>query len=286
MAKLRRMLGWLLVFGLGASAWPGLAAAQQSGAARAPTAAGAGAVPTVVVTGANRGLGLAWARKYAERGWNVIATVREPGRAGELRALVRAGAPIRIETLDATDPKSIDAFVKRLGGQPVDVLVNNAGTIGEEPEQKLGQLDPSRFDHYMRVNALSALLVTERLLPNLRAGKQKKVAGISARVASFAAYPRIHSGLYYYKASKAALNMVLRNLAMDLQGDGIAVAALSPGVVNTYGTPDDHDAMSPEMRASMTDVDTSVAGMMKVMDGLTLEGSGRWYRYTGDVISW
>jgi len=138
----------------------------------------------------------------------------------------------------------------------------------------------------MRVNALSALIVTEAMLPNLRAGKQKKVVGISARVASFAAYPRIHSGLYFYKASKTALNMILRNLAMDLQSDGIAVIALSPGVVNTYGTETNHDAMSPEMRQSMTDIDTSVGGMIRVVDGLTLEKSGNWYRFDGAAIPW
>ena len=99
-----------------------------------------------------------------------------------------------------------------------------SGASGEEDEQRFGQLDAGKFDHYMRVNALSALLVTERLLPNLRQGRQKKVA----------------------------LNMILRNIAMDVQQDGIAVAALSPGVVNTCGTPDNHEAMSPEMRRSMS----------------------------------
>ncbi len=241
---------------------------------------------TVLVTGANRGLGLEWVTQYAKRGDQVIATARNPRDAAALQSIARTTGRVRVEALDATDPASVDALAKRLTGVPIDVLVNNAGTIGEEDEQRLGQLDPARFDHYMRVNVLSALLVTERLLPNLRAGKQKKVAGISARVASFAAYPRIHSGLYYYKASKAALNMVLRNLAMDLAGEGIAVAVLSPGVVNTYGTETNHDAMSPEMRASMTDVSTSVAGMIKVLDGLTVQTAGRWYRFTGDVIAW
>jgi len=245
-----------------------------------------GATPTVVVTGANRGLGLAWARKYAQRGWNVIATARRPDEAKDLLALAQQTGRVRIEMLDATDPASVDAFGARLDGVPVDILVNNAGTIGEEDEQRFGKLDPGRFDHYMRVNALSVLLVTERLMPNLRQGRHKKVAGISARVASFAAYPRIHSGLYYYKASKAALNMILRNIAMDVQQEGIAVAVLSPGVVNTYGTPDNHDAMSPEMRRSMVDIDTSVAGMMKVLDALTLDGSGRWYRFSGEVLEW
>ena len=120
----------------------------------------------------------------------------------------------------------------------------------------------------------------ERLLPNVRASKQKKIAGISALVASFAAYPRIHRGLYYYKASKVALNMIMRNLALDTEADGIAVAVLSPGVVNTYGVP-----MAEDMRG-MVDIDTSVDGMIKVLDGLDVKGTGKWYRYTGDVIAW
>lgn len=241
---------------------------------------------TVLVTGANRGLGLVWAQQYAERGWQVIATARTPAAAAELRQLATSTGRVRIEQLDATDATSVDELGKRLAGVPIDVLINNVGVLGDEDEQRLGTLDASRFDFYMRTNVLSALLVTERLLPNIRAGKQKKIAGISAVAASFAVYPRIHSGLYYYKASKVALNMVLRNLAMDLQKEGIAVAVLSPGVVNTYGTEVDHDAMSPEMKRSMVDIDTSVGGMIRVMDELTLEKSGRWYRYSGEVISW
>jgi NAD(P)-dependent dehydrogenase (short-subunit alcohol dehydrogenase family) len=244
------------------------------------------ATPTVLVTGANRGLGLEWTRQYAERGWHVIATARQPQDATALQQLARQTGRVRIEQLDATDANSVSALSQRLAGRPIDVLVNNVGMLGDEPEQKLGSLDPGRFDTYMRVNTLSALLVTQALLPNLRAGTQKKVAGISARVASFAAYPRIHSGLYYYKASKTALNMVLKNLAMDLQTDGISVIALSPGVVNTYGTEMNHDAMSPEMRASMTDIESSVGGMIRVLDALTLERSGRWYRFDGTQIDW
>ena len=114
--------------------------------------------PTVLVTGANRGLGLAWAQQYAERDWSVIATARKPDEASALKALMAKHPAVRIETLDATDPQSVGAFAKRLTGVPIDVLVNNVGTIGEEEEQKLGQLDASKFDGYMRVNALSALL--------------------------------------------------------------------------------------------------------------------------------
>jgi NAD(P)-dependent dehydrogenase (short-subunit alcohol dehydrogenase family) len=236
--------------------------------------------PTVLITGANRGLGFAFAQKYAGRGWNVIATARNPEAATELKTLAAKTGSVRIEKLDVTDPASVDALGKRLGNTPIDLLLNNAGMLGTEPEQQLGSLDATRFDTYMRVNAFGALLVTERLLPNVRAGKQKKIAGISAVVASFAAYPRIHRGLYYYKASKVALNMIMRNIALDTEADGISVAVLSPGVVNTYGVP-----MAEDMRG-MVDIDTSVNGMIKVLDGLDLKGTGKWYRYTGEVIGW
>lgn len=236
--------------------------------------------PTVLVTGANRGLGFVWAGKYAARGWNVIATARRPENATDLQSLAEATGQIRIEKLDVTVPASIDALAARLQGTPIDILINNVGMIGNEHGQQLGSLDPSQFDRFMRVNALGALLVTERLLPNIRASEQKKVAGISAVVASFDVYPRIHPGLYYYKASKAALNMILRNIAMDTRDDGIAVAVLSPGVVNTYGV-----EMSPDM-PGLVDIDTSVDGMMRVMDDLTVAGSGKWYRYSGEIIPW
>lgn len=243
--------------------------------------------PTVVVTGGNRGLGLKWVELYAGRGWNVIATARRPDAAADLRKLADETGRIQVEKLDVTSPGSVRALARRLADRPIDVLINNAGMLGDEEGQKFGGLDPEQFDTFMRVNALGALLVTEALWPNLLAGEQKKVAGISAVVASFDVYPRIHRGLYYYKASKAALNMILRNIALDGMADGVSVAVLSPGVVNTYGTPDpDMDAMSPEMRRSMVDIDTSVGGMMKVMDELTLEGSGRWYRFDGSVIAW
>jgi len=236
--------------------------------------------PTVLITGANRGLGFAFTQKYVARGWNVIATARNPAAATDLKDLASKTSRLRIEQLDVTDPASVNALGERLGGTPIDILVNNAGMLGPEPEQQLGTLDASRFDTYMRVNAFGALLVSERLLPNVRSSKQKKIAGISAVVASFAAYPRIHRGLYYYKASKVALNMVMRNLALDTEADGISVAVLSPGVVNTYGVP-----MAEEMRG-MVDIDTSVNGMIKVLDGLDLRGTGKWYRYTGEVIAW
>ena len=242
--------------------------------------------PTVVVTGANRGLGFVWAKLYAERGWQVIATARKPDQAADLIALAERTGTVRIEQLDVTDTDSINGLGKRLEGVPVDILINNIGKLGDEEGQRFGEIDPASLDNFMWVNAFSALLVTERLWENILAGEQKKVAGISARVASFDVYPRIHHGLYHYKASKVALNMIMRNIALEGEVDGVSAVVLSPGVVNTYGTPMEMEGMSPEMQAAMVDIDTSVGGMIKVMDDLTLEGSGKWYRFNGDIIPW
>ena len=241
---------------------------------------------TVVVTGANRGLGYVWAEKYAERGWQVIATARKPDQATDLIDLAERTGNVRIEQLDVTEVDSINAFGDRLEGLPIDILINNVGRLGEDEGQRFGEIDSEKLNDFMWVNAFSALLVTERLWENLLAGEQKKVAGISARVASFDVYPRIHHGLYHYKASKVALNMIMRNIALEGEADGVSAVVLSPGVVNTYGTPMDMEGMSPEMQAAMVDIDTSVGGMINVMDELNLEGSGKWYRFSGDVIPW
>lgn len=236
--------------------------------------------PTVLITGANRGLGLAWAEKYAARGWNVVTTARRPDAARALRSLAAAYPRVEVLPLDVTVIESIEALAGAIGDRPIDVIVNNAGMIGEEAGQRFRDLDPEQFDTFMRVNAMGPLLVTQRLLPNLLAGEQKKVAALSGRVSSFDVYPRIHPGLYYYKASKTALNMFVRNMAMDLKGEGVSAIVLSPGVVNTYGVP-----MSPSM-PGLVDIDTSVDGMIEVLDRLDVEGSGRWYRYDGAIIPW
>lgn len=242
--------------------------------------------PTVLITGANRGLGLVWVEKYVERGWNVVATARRPDDAADLRQLADETGLITIVQLDVTDLESIERLGQQLEGVGIDVLINNIGILGRDFDQSFGSLDATAFDQFMWVNAFGALLVTERLWENVKLGDHKKVAAISARVASFDIYPRIHRGLYHYKASKVALNMIMRNIALEGEEDGISVAILSPGVVHTSGPRPDPDKMSPEMRRAMVDIDTSVAGMITVMDDLTLEISGKWYRYNGDIIPW
>ncbi len=128
-------------------------------------ATSAAEAPTVLVAGANRGVGIVWAQKYAERGSNVVATARRPAQADALRSLAARTGRVRVETLGATDAAPVEALAERLADLPIDVLVNNAGMIGGEDEHKRGALDPELLDTYVRgAIALSALRVTERLL--------------------------------------------------------------------------------------------------------------------------
>lgn len=248
--------------------------AAQAQATPAPT-------PTVVVTGANRGLGLEFARQYAARGWNVVATARRPEEARELTALAaQSRGRIDVQAVDVTDVASVDAFAKRLAGRPVDVLINNAGNYGDPRQAQLGSIDFSQFDAFFHVNTLGPLKVTEALLPNLRAGSQKKVAVLNSLAGSFAFAPMLEKsgqrGHYFYRASKAAAGMFMVTLAGDLRGEGFTVISLSPGQVDTRNA-----GLKAMGIPGIIDIDKSVGGMIAVLDKATAEQSGRYFRWDG-----
>lgn len=159
----------------------------------APAFAAAGG--TVLVTGANRGIGLEFARQYAERGWTVIATARKPAEATELSALAGKHPTLRIEPLDVASDESIAGLVTRLKAQPIDVLINNAGLLGDVPKQSVGGFDRTEFGYVMSVNAFGALKLSESLKPNLLAGAQKKVFALTSGLGSSALTER-RGGFY------------------------------------------------------------------------------------------
>lgn len=234
---------------------------------------------TVLITGANRGIGLEFARQYAERGWTVIATARKPAEAAELAALARKQPKLRIEALDVASDESIDQLAARLKSQPIDILINNAGLLGDVPKQTAGSFDRSEFAYVMSVNAFGALKLSEALKPNLLASGQKKVFALTSGLGSSALTER-RGGFYAYRMSKAALNMGFRALAADWRGAGIMVGLIAPGMVETpllrqSGFPG--RGISPE---------ESVTGMLKVIDGMTLETNGKAINYDGSVIPW
>jgi NAD(P)-dependent dehydrogenase (short-subunit alcohol dehydrogenase family) len=222
---------------------------------------------THLVTGASRGLGLELARQLAARGGRVIAGVRRPEEATGLRELSAEVVP-----LDVTDAGSVAALAERLRGRPLDVLVNNAGLGGgAEP---LERLDVTTLDRYFQVNALGALRMVQAVLPNLRAGSRKLVVNVTSRMGSID--DNSSGGYYGYRASKAALNMINRSLAIDLADDGFTCVVLHPGWVAT-----DMGGMGAKLSPR-----ESVERLLRVMDRLTRHDSGKFFDYTGHQIPW
>lgn len=175
---------------------------------------------TALVTGANRGIGLALAENLQQRGWSVVGTARNPDDATELAA---TGA--RVEALDHTDPASVAALARSLGDLTLDLLVLNAGILAED---RLEGLDPASVLEQLDSNAVGPLRVVLALVPHLRRGERSAVAALSSVMGSV---ERNREGGYYgYRASKAALNAVLRSLHHDLD---LPVVAFHPGYVRT-----------------------------------------------------
>jgi NAD(P)-dependent dehydrogenase (short-subunit alcohol dehydrogenase family) len=248
-----------------------LAALAATGVARAEDA-------TVLVTGANRGIGLEYVRQYAALGWNVIATARHPDETTELKALAAKDPKITIEQLDVIDFAEVDALAARYKDKPIDVLVNNAGITGKPEEQYFGKSsDWSVFEAVLRTNTIAPLKVAEAFLPNLLAGKQKKLVNVSSSEGSIAGVTQPR--MYFYRASKAALNMEMRNVALALKGKGVAVANINPGPVDT-------DMMSRAPKSILRPKDVAVADLIRITDQLTVENTGQFWDFTGKPLPW
>ena len=239
---------------------------------------GAQEAPTVLITGSNRGLGFEFTRQYAARGWQVIATARRPEIAEDLKLLVASHPNIHVERLDVTDDTAIKSLAEKLHEQPIDVLLNNAGVLGDISGQFFGKLKYDEFTKIMGTNALAPLMMAEAFIDNVKASKQKKIVSISSLGGSFGRERRGLPGTYFYKASKAALNMLMRTLAHDLRSDGVTVIIISPGTVDTGQI----GIKSPRL----VDIEVSIAGIIEVIDQATIKNSGTFISYDGEVQSW
>ncbi|MAN45428.1 MAG: SDR family oxidoreductase [Alphaproteobacteria bacterium] len=223
-------------------------------------------MPTVLITGANRGVGLALARQFLSNGFDVIGTAREPDKADELKA---AGA--KIMQLDVADPDSIAALKAGLGDTPLDYLINNAGIASSTG---LGDLDYGEFEHVLRVNTLAPLRIIEALTDNVAAGDKKVIANLTSKMGSIDVTDA--PSALIYRTSKAALNMALRTAARSLAGQGISVLTLHPGWVKT-------DMGGPNALVSPED---SAAGLYKVITGTAPATELRFFDYEGNVLPW
>jgi NAD(P)-dependent dehydrogenase (short-subunit alcohol dehydrogenase family) len=240
-------------------------------------------MPTVLVTGATRGLGLELVRQYAADGWTVLACARSPARATALGPLVEGAAGlVEVHALDLADHATVEALAARLAGRAIDVLLNAAGTMGRgsfaTEGLAFGRFGSSDFDDWeqvLRVNTIGPMKMAEAFVGHVAASQQKKIVALSSIAGSIGANRA--GSLYAYRASKAALNVIMRSMALDLgKSHGIVAAPIHPGWVRT------------DMGGPGADIDaaTSVAGVRRVIDGLDAARAGRFWAYDGSELPW
>jgi NAD(P)-dependent dehydrogenase (short-subunit alcohol dehydrogenase family) len=230
---------------------------------------------TVLITGANRGIGLEFVKQYAERGWRVIATTRDPASADELNAFAAGRSNVLVEPLDLLDHPGIDALASKYAGQSIDVLINNAGLMrGPDRGQMIGTIDYEEFDRFYRTNAMGPLKVSEAFYPHVKAGKLKVMAALTTGKGK-RGIPV--PGFSLYKTSKAALDSLQQEMAIRWKNQGIKVVTMSPGRVLTHGEP----ATPGQSTVSVGD---SIRGMLAVIDKLTMEQSGQTISWDGERL--
>lgn len=228
---------------------------------------------TILITGANRGIGLELTRQALEQSHSVIATARKPDEAAELKALAEDNGQLDIRELDVADSHSVSDFVDHLGRTPVDVFINNAGIYGQR-DASLGSVDGQAWQQAFLINTIAPLLLTQKLMPVLREGKDRKLAYISSKMGSID--DNTSGGSYVYRSTKTALNQVVRSLAQDLAGEGFIALALHPGWVRT-------DMGGPN---GLIDAPTSAEGLLNVIHRAGPAQSGQFLNYDGKTIAW
>jgi NAD(P)-dependent dehydrogenase (short-subunit alcohol dehydrogenase family) len=228
---------------------------------------------TVVITGSNRGIGLALATVYAQRGDTVFACCRTPSKATELQALAKKHS-VTVVALDVGDDKSVAALAKQIGSAPVDTLINNAGVGGGPPEQQTAtSMDFAAWAQTFNVNAMGPVRVMQALLPALKRSRNARVMSVTSQLGAISLDMAFAFG---YSASKAALNKVMRLAASELKSQGIAVGVVHPGWVKT-----DMGGAGASITPS-----ESAAGIANVIDQLSLQNTGGFWKWNGSRHEW
>ncbi|MBT6607669.1 MAG: SDR family oxidoreductase [Rhodospirillaceae bacterium] len=227
-------------------------------------------MPTVMITGANRGLGLEFARQYGADGWTGIGTCRDPFNPGELATIE---GDIQVHGLDVANHPQVDHLAKDLNGVAIDVLINNAGIYGPR-NYKPEDIDYAAWEEVMRVNVMAPLKVAATFAGNVAAGDQKKLVTVSSRMGSIA--DNTSGDFYVYRSSKAAVNAAMVSFAHDTADRGLIVALLHPGWVKTDMGGDGGDLTPTE----------SIARLRKVIAGLGPADNGHFFNHDGSKIPW
>jgi NAD(P)-dependent dehydrogenase (short-subunit alcohol dehydrogenase family) len=248
---------------------------------------------TVLITGANQGIGLEFAKEYAARGWTVIATHRRTTTPEELAALAtRYPKNVRIERMDVTDTAQIEALGAKLKGVPIDVLLSNAGLVRTDPidkpggntNQVFGTLDFKLLDDFVHTNIAGPLKICETFIDNVRASRQKKIVAISSAAGSVSVPPFMPNGSpvpdhYWYRITKAGLNSAMRLVSAQFKSEGITVVMFHPGgvQVESFGNSKLPGFVPPQ---------EAIGKMIKTIDGLTIKDTGRFMDNDGKDHPW
>jgi NAD(P)-dependent dehydrogenase (short-subunit alcohol dehydrogenase family) len=229
--------------------------------------------PTILVTGANRGIGLELSKQFAEDGWQVLACCRNPADAAELQALSERGLAVETKALDVTNYAQMAALAEQLGNRPIDILLSNAGIYGSKGTG-FGDVDAAEWRQVLEVNTIAPLMLVQAFVKQVAASQQKLVAVISSKVGSIA--DNSSGGSYIYRSSKTAVNQVVKSLSIDLADRGISVISLHPGWVQT-------EMGGPNAEIS---TDESVSGLKGILQTAGLAQSGHFVEYDGNDIPW
>ena len=234
----------------------------------------------ILVTGANRGLGLEFTKQYAQRGARIIATARKPEKAEALNALAADNGNITVEKLDVTDHAAIDALAARYVDQPIDLLLNNAGIGGGIENQLFGKMNYDTFDQVMAVNVKGPMKMCEAFRKNVAASNLKKMVAVSSSQGSIASVTM--PMLYWYRSSKSALNMNMVNLAFQLQRKKVIVGLVTPGATAT-------DFIPEQFRKAIKGIQEpadAAANMIRNIDRFSLANTGTFFNYDGSIVPW
>lgn len=229
---------------------------------------------TVLITGANRGLGLEFCRQYAEQGWHVIACSRNPDDAFDLNNLASRHPNVQLEQLDVSEFEQIDALSEKLAAQSIDVLINNAGIYTDNKSNGFGQLDYQAWTQSLVVNTEAPVKMAEAFLPQIKKSDKKLIVNISSLMGSMA--DNDSGGSIFYRSSKAALNAAMKSLAIELKDQSVGVLIFHPGWVKT-------DMGGPN---GLINADQSITGMRALIENFSLDQSGSFVKYDGTAMPW
>lgn len=230
---------------------------------------------TALITGASRGIGLEFSRQFAADGWRVLACSRLPEKSDALNRLaVQYTDLVQVLALDVADHVQIERLAQDLAGVSVDLLINNAGIYPDSDKKGFGHTDYTEWVQVFRINTMAPLKMAETFATHISRSKQKTIVTITSKMGSIS--DNSGGGNYLYRTSKAAVNMVVKSLAVDLKPLGITVVVFHPGWVKT-------DMGGPN---AVITAEQSVSGMRQVIGRLTAADSGKFFAYDGQVIPW